>query len=282
MPSVPVMSADKAGLVQDFSDEDLLPDSSQKKNEKSSLIPSSDEQITFNKRTFLDINRENNPGEKFSANELTYKNKVPIQPDIPRQIQAVTGKNRYGSDDSQNTNVTPYIMRHVERMIVKKKKKNIDTSHIPDSANNNTGPNGKHEYFPENISEKNILSKANEAKDSSLLNTRESDDHMDDTGKKESNSRPEIKFTNTSLDNKTISPSILPRMNPVQPAVEISSQARNRNNPPSPKLVIGKITVEILPPVAQPATKIITRVVQPPSTENYPKMNRLNFGLGQL
>lgn len=50
----------------------------------------------------------------------------------------------------------------------------------------------------------------------------------------------------------------------------------------TPKLTIGKITVEIIPPATQPPAKIITRTVQAPPSENHSKINRLSFGLGQL
>ncbi|MBK9225657.1 MAG: hypothetical protein IPL67_00980 [Ignavibacteria bacterium] len=56
----------------------------------------------------------------------------------------------------------------------------------------------------------------------------------------------------------------------------------NKTNQPTPKLVIGKITVEILPPVTPTPQKIFTRVVQSASKDSHSRSNKLIFGLGQL
>ncbi len=53
-------------------------------------------------------------------------------------------------------------------------------------------------------------------------------------------------------------------------------------NQQGPKLVIGKITVEIVPPPASQPQKVITRIVQKPADENNGRMNRLGIGLGQM
>lgn len=282
MPPVPAMSDADAGLVQDFADQNFFMESSQKENGKSSLIPSSPERAEFNKKTPWDKSDENKPAEDFSINELNHKNKVQIQPDIPQQILPDTFKDNREAKDSTNINITPYITRHVERMIVNEKSRNDKIAFMSANAKNHAGLSKKSEDYPENLSVKNIQSNASEAKDGSFLNPLESAERMNDIRKRESNNNHKVKSEKTSLVKNTIGPPILPRINPVQAFADISSQARNRNNPPTPKLVIGKITVEILPPAAQPSTKIITRVVQSPSTENFSKMNRLNFGLGQL
>jgi hypothetical protein len=56
----------------------------------------------------------------------------------------------------------------------------------------------------------------------------------------------------------------------------------NKMNEATPKLIIGKITVEILPPKLPVPQKIITRVVQSSSKNSFSKANKLSFGLGQL
>ena len=65
-----------------------------------------------------------------------------------------------------------------------------------------------------------------------------------------------------------------------------STDQKMTNVPPKsgaqPKLVIGKITVEIIPPPANLPQKVITRVIGKTSEENQPKTNRLSFGLGQM
>jgi hypothetical protein len=57
---------------------------------------------------------------------------------------------------------------------------------------------------------------------------------------------------------------------------------RNQINQPAPKLVIGKIVVEILPPKLPVPQKVITRVVPPPANDGHSKSNKLIFGLRQL
>lgn len=57
---------------------------------------------------------------------------------------------------------------------------------------------------------------------------------------------------------------------------------RNHPNQPVPKLVIGKITVEILPPKLPAPQKVITRVVPSSSNDSHSKSNKLSFGLRQL
>jgi hypothetical protein len=56
----------------------------------------------------------------------------------------------------------------------------------------------------------------------------------------------------------------------------------NKMNEAAPKIIIGKIKVEILPPKLPAPQKIITKVVQPTSKDSYSKSNKLIFGLGQL
>ena len=56
----------------------------------------------------------------------------------------------------------------------------------------------------------------------------------------------------------------------------------NKKQQANPKLVIGKITVEILPPIATASPKTITKVVSQTSKPTSSKSNKLIFGLGQM
>ncbi len=56
----------------------------------------------------------------------------------------------------------------------------------------------------------------------------------------------------------------------------------DKKHQPAPKLMIGKITVEILPPATTVPPKIITRVVQQNIKPGPSKSNNLIFGLGQM
>ncbi|NCA84379.1 MAG: hypothetical protein EOM83_02265 [Clostridia bacterium] len=59
-------------------------------------------------------------------------------------------------------------------------------------------------------------------------------------------------------------------------------QVINKTKQPAPKLVVGKIIVEILPPIVPIPKKTLTRFVQPSSANSHSKSNKLSFGLGQL
>lgn len=64
---------------------------------------------------------------------------------------------------------------------------------------------------------------------------------------------------------------------PPPPAEASSNQPK-----PAPRLVIGKITVEVLPPDKPVAPKIVNRVIKAPAAAGHSKINKLSFGLGQL
>ena len=48
------------------------------------------------------------------------------------------------------------------------------------------------------------------------------------------------------------------------------------------KLVIGKITVEVVKPAVPIRERVLVRSNGPASSTNYPERNKLSFGLGQL
>ena len=73
------------------------------------------------------------------------------------------------------------------------------------------------------------------------------------------------------------------RITPNQPdQVNKKLVQNNKMNEAAPKLVIGKIIVEILPPKLPAPQKIITRVVESSSKDSFSKSNKFIFGLGQL
>lgn len=79
---------------------------------------------------------------------------------------------------------------------------------------------------------------------------------------------------NPAIHTETIKDMLLP-----QKQAEIVENTENRNE--SPRLIIGKINVEILTPT-QPTTKVINQIIQSPAPITFPKTNRNIFGLGQL
>lgn len=74
---------------------------------------------------------------------------------------------------------------------------------------------------------------------------------------------------------------IMPRI-PESFSQDKQRSAAESKNETVPKLTIGKITVEIVPPPASQPQKVITRIVQKPADDNNGRMNRLGIGLGQL
>jgi hypothetical protein len=69
------------------------------------------------------------------------------------------------------------------------------------------------------------------------------------------------------------------RMNPLQPSF---TPANTKNNNTKPKLVIGKITVEIIQANKPLPARVINRIVQSPPSSDNSKRSKFSFGLGQL
>ena len=101
-----------------------------------------------------------------------------------------------------------------------------------------------------------------------------------ETGKK-----PVITNSSTGNPIKEDHPLIRPVVVPITSTGQVPENdrpLRNKTNQSVPKLIIGKIIVEILPSKLPAPQKIITKVVQPPSKDSYSKSNKLIFGLRQL
>lgn len=80
----------------------------------------------------------------------------------------------------------------------------------------------------------------------------------------------------TAVATKTIAAPVF-----LQPHAPMGSQESSQKEKPPPSLVIGKITVEIVP-AQKPVNKIIHQVIKPqPSTPSAPR-SKSSFGLGQL
>ncbi len=65
----------------------------------------------------------------------------------------------------------------------------------------------------------------------------------------------------------------------IQPNLPVPGSGQVQKEKPAPSLVIGKITVEVLP-AQKPVTKIINQAVKPRPVTNQP--SKFSFGLGQL
>lgn len=91
-------------------------------------------------------------------------------------------------------------------------------------------------------------------------------------------------YRNSAFDKKTevFRPAERAPHTKLHPTDPIPSQLPERNKRPVPKLVIGKILVEVIQAEKATSPKIINHVVQAPSNPNGSKTNKLSFGLGQL
>jgi len=94
---------------------------------------------------------------------------------------------------------------------------------------------------------------------------------------------PSVKDADQEKNNLQPTSSHTERIIPNKPDLENKRPVQqNKTNQPTPKLVIGKIVVEILPPIVPVTPKVITRVVPSSSKTGHHKSNKLIFGLGQL
>ena len=87
-----------------------------------------------------------------------------------------------------------------------------------------------------------------------------------------------LQNVNKLISNKTGIAQITPNME----VNENNQLIQNKKQLATPKLVIGKIIVEVLPPIATVPPKIITKVVSQTSMPISLKSNKLIFGLGQM
>lgn len=230
-------------ILQDFTDIYSLTDNLNQ-NSESFLTPSPPVHIVTGNSTFPEFKNENILHDHPYQKVLTQKNTERFQPNNPLQSPRVRTNDIEESKVFGENVELPYITRHVQRMIVNEKSE-INSSLIKDSK--------------------------------SFDNVNESTD-----SKKTSFIHPAVKPDSPKITNDIPNRLNLKYIIPAQLAMGDNRPTNIRNNQVTPKLVIGKITVEILPPPPHQAPKIITRVVQAPSTENHSKINRLSFGLGQL
>ena len=130
------------------------------------------------------------------------------------------------------------------------------------------------------ITEKKELNKSKvEKKDSKTADVVYADEEVSVKKQMINPVKDEVQKKNKLQQNN----SRIERITPIQPDTEHTKPVQRINiNQPAPKLVIGKIIVEILPPIKPAPQKVITRVVQSPANDHHSKSNKLIFGLGQL
>ncbi len=284
MPSTPVKTTSESELFQDFSDENTLNDNPQSKSEKPSLIPSGPLPASTAGNMLQDSGSENKPDELLSIKEQNFKNSEQVLPSFPQPSQPLTTKDKVAANASQKNEILlPYITRHVERIIFNEKNISNENDSQTVTGNNAGLPETVTDYSVINLLEntfKNTVGRDNSNLLNDPLSGNKSRDKLEP--QKISVLIPEkiSEKPGSSKDANRIS--VIERISPSKYAPDSNTAGKNGKNKVTPKLVIGKITVEIIPPVSQPAAKVITRLVQPSETENHPIYNRLTFGLGQM
>ncbi len=180
------------------------------------------------------------------------------------------------------TNISNYFSKNIERNIFnsnfsnKSFSSNIEQNFNIETQNNklvdisNVSPQtNKNEHVSNQIFESNAIndiwkiSEKETIKENLVLKT---------TQKLEPSIKENSIFEKTQISNN----------NQLQPLQEVQMNVKTDVQPQAPKLVIGKITVEITQPAPPIQQKVFNRIVQEPAPSNYSKMNRLSFGLSQL
>ncbi len=163
-----------------------------------------------------------------------------------------------------------YITKYIERVLFKDdgtKQQSVKVKGITED-NFSTGRN----HGPDKITNGIIR----DTKDTTGIQINPVKDRSDERSGHDENKRAGIKTNNAE---QMINNPKETRLNPVPPSL---GSPASKTTKVAPKLVIGKISVEILPADVAKPTKIITRVVQAPTSSNSSKTNILSFGLGQM
>ena len=211
----------------------------------------------------------------------------PLQP-VGRNENTEPGRN----------NVLPYITAHTERLIIHEKI-SVDNQTFQTARGNNSDTVQDHpivqiiskathseNLFPQTGYERSD-SDHNDILLSEDLKAVNNDDDKIKSGKIPVIAPP-VKKELIDKNDKNLNWHIPVRIMPTQLSlhkdkpVNDNSNNNNNSNAPKPRLVIGKIIVEVLPSAKPVPPKIITRTVESPSTANHSKISRLSFGFGQL
>ncbi len=236
------------------------------------LLPSTPELDTTKPGMAADFSEESNVQDNDMHQQSVPQHVIPVQPI---------------SYQKKENNIEPsYFSKHIERAIPE------ENSHEKNRLSENTilkmkGPSTRTALENVVVSH-NVYDPLFESKTDSKIIPRENDTDGTITEILKANKRIPSKSQtiNPSIQDQKINkllPASIERMIPAQPAqVNKSRVQNNRMNAAAPKLIIGKIIVEMLPPKLPVPQKVITRVVQSSSKDHLSKSNKLIFGLGQL
>jgi hypothetical protein len=248
---------------------------------------------------------ENNIQDSALQNQFVHQSIVPAPLIMPQKVQHADGLNKTETGMQERNIETSYLSKHIERVTPEEentpaKIKAIETTSFKiDQASQITAienavlkPDVNEPAFADKTVSKIIPEKKATNKKSAEKNP---DDVSEADNLSETSHADEIRSVikqkiNPAVEEEDRKKNKLPPTNsrieriiPNQPShVNKRPVQNNKANEAAPKLVIGKIIVEILPPKLPVPQKVITKVVQSPSKNSFSKSNKLSFGLGQM
>ena len=268
LPSSPISNSGISGIDEDFTNEKNSPENEIKNQ---SIQPNKDifqEATIKNKASDIDSNRP----EFKETTEIT-ENQRNFEPTyFSRYIERVVAQEKIDYINNPSTDFNRFEKKKPFQNAVKDRVEN---------RNNIVESVPIFNTFSKDIPEKNgpdnqlVERDAQEFSEPHQINDPTPIEKTLVIPKLESPDRKEMKILSGKLsDGNTIA---------MQPKADNSRSVLRTNTIESvPKVIIGKIVIEILPPIKAPTEKIIQRVAQTPSKDNFSKTNKLLFGLGQL
>ena len=267
-------------------------------NDTSSLLPLTPAHNAADTGKAGKFTEENSEPDSVAQNEFVQQSIVPDQPFLSQKVQQSVITNTTEST-VPGKNIQPsYLSKHIERGEVDEENSQVKNN-LPESVSFkmvepsqkitvqsfDAGNNVNETIFVNKtvskiIAEKKELNKSKvEKKDSKPADVAYADEKVSVKNQMINPVKDEVQKKNKLQQNN----SRIERITPIQPDTEHTKPVQRINiNQPAPKLVIGKIIVEILPPIKPAPQKVITRVVQSPANDHHSKSNKLIFGLGQL
>jgi hypothetical protein len=268
LPSVPQFNTSDTGINEDFIEKDVIQfNGIQNQSFQQGIVSAQpltpqkaplDAVLNETEKSFTQKNTENSYFSKHIERLADEKENSPLKNKTAETInfkidQGTSSNTVANTSDEQNEHEQIFTNKTVLKILPEKKEAKKQTSNKinkkPEGISLNESVNADKIIY----SEKQIIQPAD--KKDEAQNNKINDSN---------NLRPE-------------------RITPNQPEQLSKIPVQNNKiNEATPKLVIGKITVEIMPPKLPVPQKIITKVVQTPSKESYSKSSKLSFGLRQL
>lgn len=286
-------------------------------NDSYTLLPSTPVFTAFDPGIVRDFGDENNVQDNTGQNQFVQQNFVSVRPTPLQNVQQPENISRTENSVQEKNIVHSYFSKHIDRVNVEQKERleiiqphetgsfkieepsqEIAVKGSSEKSNGNEtifvdkiisniipGNQGREKQTDEIVDSKHIET----VQDDEIISVKKQIINPRETGlvderisiKKQINN-PLNEDKGHKINKLLPSKSSIEHITPNQPRMENNRPVQNQIQQSTSKLVIGKITVEILPPKLPVPQKIITRVVQSSSKDSHSKSNKLTFGLGQM